>query len=133
MQALTPEIIRNWSLEEAVIPDRGIAFYVDGYAKPAYIDTQGEFVLGRRAGTTTEMLLDLAPFGGYSMGLSRRHVIIRRTGGTYEVLDLGSVNGTWMNGERLVPHTSYPLRSGSYLRLGRMVILVLYRPAPETH
>lgn len=130
MQALTPEMIQEWSQQqakEAVVPEQGIAFYVDGHAEPAYIDTTGEFVLGRKVGISTEQLLDLAPFGAYSMGVSRQHAIIRRTGDGYEVLDLGSINGTWLNEERLVPQTSYPLPSGSYLRLGRMRILVLYR------
>jgi hypothetical protein len=135
MQAVTPEMIRDWSLKEAkeaVVPESGIAFYVDGHSMPAYIDSKGEFVLGRKVGTTSEVLLDLAPFGGYSLGLSRRHVIIRWTGDDYEVLDLGSVNGTWLNEEKLVPHTSYPLPSGSHLRLGRMRLVVLYQPFAET-
>ena len=135
MHALTPEMIRDWSANEArevVIPDSGIAFYVDRHANPAYIDSDGEFVLGRKAGTISERLLDLAPFGGYGMGLSRQHAGIRRTEDGYEVLDLGSVNGTWLNEERLVPHKTYPLPSGSHLRLGRMRMLVLYRPFSET-
>jgi hypothetical protein len=135
IQALTPEMIRDWSLNEAkevAVPRSGIAFYVDGYSKPAYIDSKGEFVLGRKTGKTSEMLLDLAPFGAYSLGISKRHAVIRRTGDGYEVLDLGSFNGTWLNEERLVPHTTYPLPSNSYLRLGRMRIFVLYRPVAET-
>jgi hypothetical protein len=134
MQALTPEMIRDWLIKESVVPevpDSGIAFYVEGQTKPAHIDSKEEFVLGRKAGLTSDILLDLAPFGGYSLGLSRRHVLIRLKGDGYELLDLGSVNGTWLNEERLVPHKSYPLPSGSYLRLGRMRIFVLYRPFPE--
>src|SRR5512133_1767475 len=114
MQALTPEMIREWSLKEekrTAVPDSGIAFYVDGHSMPAYIDSEEEFVLGRKAGTTSERLLDLAPFGGYSLGVSRRHVIIRRKEDGYEVLDLGSVNGTWLNEERLVSHKLYALPS----------------------
>jgi hypothetical protein len=135
MQALTPEMIEEWSLQdekEAVVPEKGIAFYVDGHSMPAYIDPTGDFVLGRKVGTTMEPLLDLAPFGGYSLGLSRRHVVIRRGAEHYEVLDLGSVNGTWLNEERLVPHSPYPLPTGSHLRLGRMRVHVLYRPFAET-
>lgn len=134
MQALTPEMIRDWGLKEAVlpdVPDAGISFYVDGHSMPAYTDSRGEFVLGRKAGTTSEILLDLAPFGGYSLGLSRRHAMIRWNGESYDVMDLGSVNGTWLNEERLTPHTSYPLPSRSHLRLGRMRILVLYHPSSE--
>ena len=135
MQALTPEMIRDWSLKQAkevAVPESGIVFHVEGQSKPASIDSKGEFVLGRKAEKTAEMLLDLAPFGGYSLGLSRRHAAIRPTGDGYEVLDLGSVNGTWLNEERLVPHQPYPMPSGSHLRLGRMRIFVLYRPFSET-
>ena len=136
MQALTPEMIREWVLEntkEASVPDSGIAFYVDGHSMPAYIDPKEEFVLGRKVGTTTELLLDLAPFAGYSLGVSRRHVVVRRAGDGYEVLDLGSVNGTWLNEERMVPLQPYPLPSGSHMRLGRMRLLVLYQPFKETN
>jgi hypothetical protein len=135
MQALTPEMIKEWLEEnkkEAVVPDGGVAFYVDGHSMPAYIDPEGEFVVGRKAGTTSELLLDLAPFGGYSLGVSRRHIFLRQTGDGYEVLDLGSVNGTWLNEQRLAPHQAYPLPSGSHLRLGRMRILVLYPPFKRT-
>lgn len=128
MQALDPESIKGWSIEEAAVPDRGIAVYIEGAFRPAYIDSIGEFVLGRKVGTTSEGLFDLAPLGGYHMGLSRRHAVIRRTEHGYEVLDLGSANGTWLDGVRLAPHQSYPLASGSHLRLGRMRLFVLYRP-----
>ena len=135
MQAVTPEMIREWSVEAAAVPEapeRGIAVYVEREAGPAYVDSTGEFLLGRRTGTTEGMLVDLSPFGAYSLGVSRQHVVIRRSGDGYELMDLGSVNGTWLREERLVPHTSYPLPSGSFLRLGRMRLLVLYRPVAKT-
>jgi hypothetical protein len=132
MQALTAEVIRDWSINEAVVPDGGMAVYVQGESNPAYVDFKGEVVLGRKSANTSGMLLDLGPLGGYHLGLSRRHAVIRRLGDGYEVLDLGSVNGTWLNEQRLVPHKSYPLPSGSYLRLGRMRLFVVYRPSPET-
>lgn len=122
----------DWFIDETVVPDSGIAVYVEGGFHPAYIDSRPEFVLGRKMGTTTEPLLDLSTLGGYESGLSRRHAVVRRSGYGYEVLDLGSVNGTWLNDERLIPHKPYPLASGSHLRLGRMRLFVLYRPIAET-
>jgi hypothetical protein len=134
MQALTPEMIRDWSLKEGVefvVPESGIAFYVDGHSDPAAMDSKGDFVLGRKSDATTERLLDLSPYGAYSMGLSRRHLYVQRAGDGYELVDLGSVNGSWLNEERLVPHQTYKLPSGSHLRLGRMRLLVLYRTFAE--
>lgn len=128
MPAVSPGSQQVWSVDESTIPERGIAFYIKGAREPAFIDARSEFVMGRKVGTTTEGLLDLAPFGGYHLGLSRRHAVIRRIGQGYEVVDLGSVNGTWVNDERLVPYKSYPLESGSYLRIGNMQLFVVYRP-----
>jgi len=128
---LAPEKIRDWSFNETAVPYGGIAVFVEGEFTPAYIDSNGEFVIGRTEGTPSEILLDLSPLGGYAMGLSRRHAVIRRTGNGYEMFDLGSVNGTWLDDERLVPHKPYPLPSGSHLRLGRMRLFVFYHPFAE--
>ena len=135
MPAVVPESIGDWSTDKAAVPDNGIAVYIEGEFNPAYRDSKGEFVIGRRAGTTSpvsEALLDLASLGGYAQGISRRHAVIQRTEHGYEILDLGSVNGTWLNDERLAPHKNYPLASGSHLRLGSMRFLVLYHPLMET-
>jgi len=132
IQSLLPEGSRDWSMHEAAVPDRGIAVYVEGAYHPAYLDSKEEIVIGRKAGTTSDVSIDLSASDGFRLGLSRRHAVIRRKEQGYELLDLGSVNGTWLNDERLVPHKSYPLASGSSLRLGRMRLFVLYRPRAET-
>ena len=132
MRTLTPESLSDWAISEAALPRSGLAIYIEGQTNPVYMDSDGEFVLGRKVGQTSEGLLDLAPLGGYHLGLSRRHALIRRTENGYELLDLGSVNGTWLNDERLVPHKAYRLTSGSFLRLGRMRMYIVYRPLTET-
>ena len=129
-----PEGIKDWSVDEAAIPDDGIAVYIEGEFKPIHKDSRREFVIGRKSGKTaqvSESLLDLAPAGGYARGVSRRHVVIRRAEQGYEILDLGSVNGSWLDEKRLVPHKHYPLASGSHLRLGSMRLFVLYNPFTE--
>lgn len=135
MLALVEEGIRDWSIDKAAVPDHGIAVYIEGEFKPAFIDSRTEFVIGRWVETTSEVpedLLDLSPLGGYGQGLSKRHAVIRRTVRGYEILDLGSVNGTWLNNERLDSQKYYPLASGSHLRLGSMRLFVLYRPVTKT-
>jgi hypothetical protein len=129
--ALVPEKMEDWPRNKAAVPDNGIAVYIESEFEPAYVDATGEFVIGRKVGTTSGVFLDLSPWGGYHLGLSRRHAAIRRRADGYEVVDLGSVNGTLLNDERLVPHRPYSLPSGSHLRLGRMLLLVLYHPFGE--
>jgi hypothetical protein len=133
--AVVPESIGDWSINKAAVPEHGIAVYIEGEFNPAYQDSRDELVIGRKAETSSlvsEALLDLAPLGGYARGISRRHAVIQRTEHGYEILDLGSVNGTWLNDERLAPHKNYPLASGSHLRLGSMRLYVLYHPPMET-
>ena len=134
MAVVVPEGAKDWSIDEAAVPRNGIAVYIEGEFKPAHRDSRVEFVIGRKSGKTSqvsEALFDLAPLGGYGQGVSRRHLVIRRVKQGYEVLDLGSVNGTWLNDARLVPHKYYPLDSGSHLRLGSMRLFVLFNPLVE--
>lgn len=131
--ALPPELLKDWSIKATKIPERGIDFHIEGRFDPVHIDPRGEFVLGRKTGKTSEILLDLAPFRGYALGVSRRHAVVRRTEDGYEVMDLGSVNGTWLNEERLTPHAPSLLPSGSHLRLGRMRLFVLYKTLEESN
>lgn len=132
MPALVPQGRKDFSVNDTTVPDHGIAVYVEGVVDPVYTDSKAEFVIGRKVGTTSEGLLDLSPLGGYHLGLSRRHAVIRRGEHGYELLDLGSVNGTWLNDEKLAPHQYYALPSGSQLRLGRMRLFVLYRSFGQT-
>jgi pSer/pThr/pTyr-binding forkhead associated (FHA) protein len=49
------------------------------------------------------------------VGVSRMHAEIRRVGGSCVIADLGSVNGTVVNGRREIQHV---LHDGDVVRLG---------------
>lgn len=125
------ETIEDLLLDKTLIPLDGIAVYIAGTAKPVFLNSQDEFVIGRKIEETSEPFLDLTNLGGYLLGLSRRHAKVRRTALGYEIMDLSSTNGTWLNDERLIPHKPYPLTSGSQLRLGRMRFVILFRTVSE--
>ena len=65
-------------------------------------------------------------------GVSRRHAELFRQGPLHEVQDLGSTNGTFLNGQRLTSPSA--LSPGDVLRLGDAVAVVVPRqldqPAP---
>ena len=108
--------------------EEGIAIYVKGYAAPIEIPKEREFTLGRHiTGELEQAFVDLKPFGGYETGVSRRHALIRRTDHGYEILDLGSSNGTWLNTKRLTPDKPYPLENGAEVYLGKLQIFVIYQ------
>jgi adenylate cyclase len=49
---------------------------------------------------------------------SRHHAEIRRAGGGHRLMDLGSVNGTWVNGRRLT--SPVDLNDGDTIEIGRI-------------
>jgi hypothetical protein len=51
--------------------------------------------------------------------ISRRHLRIERKGGRYFIRDLGSKNGTFIDGARIVPETEYEVTEGRPFALGR--------------
>lgn len=54
--------------------------------------------------------------------VSRRHAQITRQPGSYAIADLGSSNGTTVNGRPLLPNRVYPLRNGDRVQVGLVVI-----------
>jgi pSer/pThr/pTyr-binding forkhead associated (FHA) protein len=58
-------------------------------------------------------------------GVSRPHAELRRVGEGYSLADVGSVNGTWVNGQELTQATI--LQDGDVIQLGETTLL--YRAA----
>ena len=61
--------------------------------------------------------------------VSRRHARLLLEGENYALEDLGSSNGTFVNGERLTQRRT--LKSGDKIRLGQIINLVYYSPITE--
>lgn len=96
--------------------------------KPIELKPQEETVLGRYDGTSTiTPTLDLTPFGAYENGVSRIHAAIRRGEDTLTLVDLGSVNGTHLNGQRLLPNQPRVLHDGDEVRLGKLICHIYFK------
>jgi hypothetical protein len=124
---LTPEALALLENVERDVPENGIAFYLANHERPFDIRTDDEIIIGRKTDDTTGKLVDLTPFHAFNMGISRRHVRIQRVENSYQITDLESTNGTWLNSERLPPDQPVPLPNAAQLRLGRMRLYVIYR------
>ena len=68
--------------------------------------------------------VDLGLDGGYDAGVSRRHAILAHKQDIYTVEDLGSSNGTFVNGRRLAPQTPTRIEHSDELKCGTLLIRV---------
>ncbi|HLU11774.1 MAG TPA: FHA domain-containing protein [Oceanobacillus sp.] len=64
--------------------------------------------------------VDLANYGARDKGVSRRHAALVRYHGRLHILDLNSVNGTFLNGTRLLSDNPYPVSAGDEIRIGTL-------------
>jgi pSer/pThr/pTyr-binding forkhead associated (FHA) protein len=71
--------------------------------------------------------IDLTPYGADDKGVSRLHASLHRQEETLVLSDLGSVNHTFINGQRLHAHEVRVLRDGDEIRLGRLVLYAYFR------
>ena len=56
--------------------------------------------------------------------VSSRHIRLERQGNAFQVRDLGSTNGTLLNGEPLEANIPQPLRTGDTIQVGSLEILL---------
>jgi len=87
-----------------------------------------DVVLGREHNEygTPQPDVDLTPFGAVEKGVSRMHLKFVREMDTLMVIDLNSSNSTFLNGQRMMPFESRILRDADELRLGHLVIRVMF-------
>jgi hypothetical protein len=73
--------------------------------------------------------VDLTPDGGLEGGVSRRHCKIHQRDSNYLVEDVGSANGTFLNGSRLTPYLPHVLKDRDRLQVGSIKLRVFFQPA----
>ena len=101
------------------IPDEGVgAAVAESDVESDYALTGPDVILGRSPGCDVPLLSD--PL------VSRRHALLTSTAEGYEIIDLGSANGTLLNGAPLEGPTR--LLDGDVVALGHYVITVSSLP-----
>jgi len=93
-----------------------------------HLSGQTEFTLGRVAeGQPILPDVDLSPYEAYAEGVSRLHAALKLNNQRVFITDLGSSNGTRVNGQKIMPNVDYPLNHGDVVSLGKFKIQVLIR------
>src|SRR5262249_15855955 len=108
-------------------PD-AVVMCFENVLEPLIVYISQQAILGRRTGDETiQPRIDLTPYEAYSKGISRVHAVIRRTEQGLFLEDLGSSNGSWLNGRKLSPHVQVRLTSRDRIRLGNLSLDILFR------
>jgi Ca-activated chloride channel family protein len=94
----------------------GSALVVTGPHSGMAFELKAELTIGRKEG------LIVLP---EDHEVSRLHLVIRKMGDNVEVEDLGSTNGSELNGHKLAPHQPEPVHAGDLIKLGGTMIKLL--------
>jgi hypothetical protein len=92
------------------------------------LSERNEFTIGRISeGQPIMPDVDLSPYQAYARGVSRLHAVIKREASHVFLMDLGSSNGTFVNGKRLPPNIDHAVANGDVVALGKLKIQVLLK------
>lgn len=105
-----------------------IILHIRDAAEPVTVEPAQRIIFGRSDNNSTYRPdVDLAPYGALEKGVSRQHAAMEINEDTLMLLDVGSSNGTFLNGQRLLPNQPRVLRDGDEVRLGKLVAHVYFK------
>ena len=126
---IAEELAKKGRPEPAQTPvNSWISLHLMDSGKILPLASRNEFTLGRLSeGQPIMPDIDLTPYQAYASGVSRLHAVVKRDANRVLVMDLGSSNGTYVNGRRINPHVEEALSHGDIVALGKLKIQVLLR------
>lgn len=122
MQDALDDLDKNRAAIE--LEDDEIAVLISSSADAIKIPYRNPVILGRHAYSTSSdvVFIDLNNYQGYALGVSRKHAQIEKLEDQYVLMDLGSSNGTFLNGNRLNPYKPYILNHGDKIMIGQLAV-----------
>lgn len=87
-------------------------------------DIEG-YIIGRSDKSSTYLPdIDLSPYEAKKRGVSRRHAVLLNYNNVVHVMDLDSMNGTFINGTRIIPYEPHALRNGDKLTVADFDMII---------
>ena len=120
-RAKTPDSFIQDTVEQSTRPDV-LTVQFPGIGKILVtVPPTSELIFGRfEANDTGPLCLNLIPFKGSEAGVSRRHAKIKHDQSGWWLEDMGSSNGTWVNGERLLSLKPCRLQPNNQVMLAQL-------------
>jgi len=93
------------------------------------LEDRDEFTFGRLSvGQPVMPDVDLSAYKAYECGVSRLHAVVRLRNEQLTITDLGSANGSYVNGARLLPNSEQRITSGDLIALGKLKFQLVFTP-----
>ena len=108
-------------------PGMVLTMHVEGDDRAIRIRPKDALLFGRNDPTLrVAPEVDLTEYSGASQGVSRAHAALRTRDDYLVLIDMASANGTYLNGEKLLPHHPKLVRDGDTIQLGRMLLIIQF-------
>ncbi|MGB7341571.1 MAG: FHA domain-containing protein [Phototrophicaceae bacterium] len=122
---LRPAIDDSQRLESGAVPVT-IYFVLPDGAEYA-VQTAHDIVIGRQPREDDPpVTVDLEMFDGHDLGVSRHHAMIKQIKDNLVLVDLDSINGTFVNGQRAMPLKRYNIMDGDTITIGRLTLEIRF-------
>jgi hypothetical protein len=109
-------------------PDAPISLHILNSGVFLPLPDEEEVILGRASeGQSMVPDINLEPYRAFEAGVSRIHAAIRLVEDQVLITDLGSGNGTRINGDKIEPHIPHPIKNGDLLNLGKFKIQIIIK------
>ena len=105
-----------------------LVLHITGVAEPVVVRLRAEMTVGRadvQSGHYPD--IDLSSYNAVEQGISRAHAVIQYNDNTLTLLDMGSVNGTFLNGQRLIPRQARIIHDGDEMRFGKLALRIYFK------
>jgi CheY-like chemotaxis protein len=118
--------------------DAGIPWVIElrivGTPAVFQVRVQGELIIGRSDPRfDNKPDIDLEPYDGYQQGVSRRHAMIFPRNNRLVLTDLGSSNGTYVNGRGLMKGQEYRIRHSDTITIGKLQMQIFFAVMPSAN
>lgn len=95
-------------------------------ADPIQVNITHHIILGRAENNDPDIDVNLAGHEAAKKGVSRHHASLEKVTKHVMLTDLNSTNGTYLNGQRVLPNQRRVIRDGDEIKLGRLVMYIFY-------
>lgn len=99
----------------------------DKHERIRIVPKTNEMVIGRRLPDGVMIPdIDLTPYNGEALGVSRLHATLRRKDASIVLTDMGSLNHTYINGQRVHAQEVRVVQDGDELQFGQLRVNVYF-------